>query len=198
MFNAAAEEKILAHQKAFAEAAAAGSTVIGDTPGGDLQSSALLLGAVNGGAEMEAAARGLQGDQLNESVYNIKKAGLDYLFGQIPGTGNIPGFDITRDIAETGILGVNPDPSNPDTVIPTYSSQHAINSTYYQVADAMGIKPGDIDPKYFNGDTLKSPDQVSPNDLRGYSTALQNYLTKHDYDALGANIDRWYRQAAGT
>lgn len=196
MFNAAAEEKILAHQQAYAEAAAAGLT--SDTDPGDLKRSAYLLGAVNGGAEMEAAARGLQGDELNQAVYNAKKAGLDYLFGQIPGTGNIPGFDITRDIAERGILGAPPDPSNPDTVVPTYSPQHAINSTYYQMGNAMDLKPGDIDPVFFNPDgSLMSPNQMDPGTLDRFSTAMENYLIKRDYQGIGANIDRWYRQAEG-
>jgi hypothetical protein len=197
-FNAAAEQKILTHQQAFADAAAAGPPSA-DTPDGDLKRAGFLLGAVNGGAEQEATARGLQGAQTEQAIYDIKKGGLEYLFGSLPGTSHVPGFDITRDTVEAGILGVNPEPGAAQPNVATYSSQHAINSTYYQVATALDVAPGnpDIPPQYFSDGVLKSPDQVAPYELDAYSTALQRYLFNQGYGDLDDDFDRYYRQGAG-
>jgi hypothetical protein len=198
-FNAAAEQKILAHQEAFADAAAAGRP-ISDTPRGDLASAGYLLGAVNGGAEMEAHARGLQGDETNRAIYDIKKAGLDYLFGEIPGTSHVHGFDMTRDAVETGILGVNPEPGAATPNIPTYTAQHGVDSTYYQVATALNASPVDpeIPSQFFTPEGhLKSPDQIPTADLRDYSKSLQNYLFNHGYGNLGNDFDRYYEDGAG-
>jgi hypothetical protein len=198
-FNAAAEQKIFAHQQAFADAAGTGPA-FADTPRGDLASAGYLLGAVNGGAEQEAIARGLQGAQTDQAIYDVKKAGLDYLFGSIPGTSNVPGFDLTRNTLETGILGVNPEPGAAPSNVPTYSAQHAINSTSYQVADALHAQVGDVDlpSKFFAADgTLKPPDQISVTDMREYSTSLQNFLHHHGYGNLSGNFGDYYEDGAG-
>jgi EspA-like secreted protein len=197
-FNAAAEQKILTHQQAFADAAAAGPPSA-DTSAGDLKRAGFLLGAVNGGAEQEANARGLQGAQTDQAIYDIKKGGLDYLFGNLPGTSHVPGFDLTRDTVETGILGVNPEPGAAQPNVPMNSAQHAINSTYHQVATALDVAPGepDIPAQFFSDGNLKSPDQVAPSELDAYSTALQRYLFNQGYGDLDDDFDRYYRQGAG-
>lgn len=183
-FNAAAEQKILAHQQA----------------NGDLKSAGYLLAAVNGGAEQEAIARGLQGAETDRAIYEIKKSGLDYLFGSIPGTSYVPGFELTRDTIETGILGVNPEEGAATPNIPVYSAQHSINSTSFQVASVLDASVGDPDipSQFFNADGhLKSPDQISVAGLRSYSTSLQNFLEHHGYGNLGNNFDDYYEDGAG-
>lgn len=201
VFNAAAEQKILGHQQAFADAAAAGAPLT-DTEKGDLKRAAFLLGAVNGGAEQEAVARGLQGAQTDRAIYDVKKAGLDYLFENIPGHDLIPGIDLTRDTIETGILGTNPEPGSAQPNIPTYSPQQAINSTSYQVAAALGVSPEDsgIPAQYFSPDGhLKSPDRIVADDLDldAYSTSLQRYLFDRGFGDLDDDFDRNYEDGAG-
>lgn len=200
-FNAAAEQKILAHQQAFTDAATRGPT-IADTANGDLRHAANLLGAVNGGAEQEATARGLQGAETDKAIYNIKKAGLDYLFENIPGHDLVPGIDMTRDTIEAGFLGTTSEGGTAQPNIPVYNAQHALNATYYQLATAFDARPGDPDipPQFFSpeGRLLSPGDVAKANlDMDGYSTALENYAHNHGYGDLGNRFDRYFRQGAG-
>lgn len=198
-FNAAAEHKMLAHQQAFTDAATRGPT-IADTPHGDLRHAANLLGALNGGAEQEATARGLQGAETDKAIYNMKKAGLDYLFDNIPGHDLVPGIDMTRDTIESGILGVNSDGGTAQPNIPVYNAQHALNATYYQMATAFDVSPGDPDiPGQFFSPKgrLMSPGEITNAKLDDYSTALENYAHRHGYGDLGNRFDRYYHQGAG-
>jgi hypothetical protein len=200
-FNAAAEHKLLAHQQAFADATAHNTgTPPADTPQGDLRSGGYLLGAINGGAEQEALARGLQGAQTDQAVYDVKKAGLDYLFENVPGHDLIPGIDLTRDTIATGILGVNPEAAAAQPNVPTYSAQHAVNTTAYQIANALDVGPGDRDipAHFFTADGhLMPPNQISTAELRDYSTGLQNFLEHHGYGNVGNNFRDYYTDGAG-
>lgn len=197
-FNAAAEQRILAHQQAYTDTAGTGPPSA-DTPAGDLKRAGFLLGAVNGGAEQEAAARGLQGAQSDQAIYDIKKAGLDYLFGTIPGASNVPGFDISRNTIEAGILGVNPEPGSVQPHVPVYTSQHAVNTIYYQLATELDVAPGktDIPAQFFSDGRLLPPDQIPALDLDAYSTALQRYLFDQKYGDVDDDFERFYRQGAG-
>lgn len=200
LFNGEAQEKILAHQQAVAHMAGSGHSGA-DTPRGDLRSAAYLLGAINGGAEMEATARGLQEDQLNKAVYDAKKQGLDYLFAKVPDVGGIPFSDIPRDTIETGILGVDPKSVKADTIIPTYSPQHAVTALAYEVTSAQHPAVGNpwIPEAFFDRDTgqLLPPDRIGKADLRDYSTALQNYLEKHGFGNLANNFRDYYGDGHG-
>jgi uncharacterized protein YukE len=197
-FNAAAQEKVLAHQQAFAEAAA--EKPIADTPEGDLRRAGYLLGVINGGAEEAAIQHGLQAEQQQKAIYDIKKAGLDFLLGdQLPATDRVPGYELSRDTLETAILGSNPDGKVEPEFFPEYSSEHGIRATYFQVAQSVGITPEapEIPAQFFDGDRLKPPDQIPQDQLGIYSTSLQNYLAQRGFDSLGGNFDQFYEDGAG-
>ena len=198
-FNAAAEQKVINHQQAFAHAAAGSDEAIADTPKGDLKAAAYLQGAINGGAEQEAIARGLQDSEIAKSMYDIKKSGLDVLFGELPGKDHIPGYDMTRDMVESAFLGANPEPGKADPAVQIDTSQHAVTSTSYQVANALEVHRGvpEIPDKFFDGNQLKSPDQISTSERSEYATSLNNYLQKHGYGGLGTTYDMYYEDGAG-
>jgi hypothetical protein len=124
---------------------------------------------------------------------------LDYLFENIPGHDLIPGIDLTRDTIATGILGVNPEAGATQPNIPTYTAQHAVNSTYYQVASALHASLGnpDIPAEYFSEGRLIPPGQIPPAQLSDYSNALQNYLFHHGYPNLGTDFKSFYDDGAG-
>lgn len=201
LFNAAAENRVIDHQHAFADAVKNNTgPAIGDTRTNDMRSASLLLGAVNGGAEMEASARGLQGAQLDQAVYDVKKAGIDSLFGAMPGKDFIPGWDMTRDTIAAGILGPSPEPGHPVPNVATETAQHAVNTMSYQVADALDVRVGDpdIDARFFDTDgNLLPPEQVPLSDRYEYTGSLQNYLTKHGYGGVNNDITDYYNQGAG-
>lgn len=198
-FNAAAEQKVLDHQQAFAHAAAGNHEPIADTPNGDLKAAAYLQGVINGGAEQEAVARGLQDSEIAKSMYDIKKSGLEVLFGELPGKDHIPGYDLTRDMVESAFLGANPEPDKADPAVQIDTSQHAVTSTSYQVANALEVHRGvaEIPDKFFDGNQLKSPDQISTSERSEYATSLTNYLQKQGYGTLGTNYDMYYEDGAG-
>jgi hypothetical protein len=84
--------------------------------------------------------------------------------------------------------------------IETQTAQRWINWAGFEVAAALGARPGDPDipDEYFMPDgTLKAPDQVSANDLDGFATALENFTFNHGSPSLGSDFQRWYDAAAG-
>lgn len=201
-FNAAATDKIIDHQHAFADAVRANTgNPLADTKNDDMTSAAHLLGALNSGAEQEATARGLQGAELNQAVYDVKKAGIDSLFGAMPGKDFIPGWDLTRDTIAAGILGPTPEAGETPQNVSTDSARHAVNFSSYEVADALGARPGDdtdIRADFFdqNGKLLP-PDQISNSDLAAYRSDLQNYLVAKNYDRFENNFMTDYNEGAG-
>jgi hypothetical protein len=80
------------------------------------------------------------------------------------------------------------------------TAQYWINWAGYEVAAAMGARPGgpDIPGQYFTPDgRLKSPDQVSTNDLPMFANALDIFIFNHGLQGLGSDLRRWYEDAAG-
>lgn len=80
------------------------------------------------------------------------------------------------------------------------TAQYWINWAGYEVAAAMGARPGDPDlsDQYFTaGGRLESPDEVSANDLDSFATALQIFTFNHGLPSLGSDFDGWYDDAAG-
>ena len=80
------------------------------------------------------------------------------------------------------------------------TAQNAINWAGYEIAAAMGARPGgqDIPNQYFTSDgRLKSPDEVSVNDLPQFSTALGNFSSRHGLPGLAADFRNSYNAAAG-
>lgn len=88
-----------------------------------------------------------------------------------------------------------------NSAIDTRTAQYWINWAGYELAAAMGARPGgpDIPDQYFTSDgRLKAPDQVPANDLDGFVTALDIFTFNHGFPALGSDFQRWYDHAAGT
>jgi hypothetical protein len=201
LFNAAAMDKIIDHQHAYADAVKANTgNPLADTPDNDMTSAAQLLGALNGGAEQEATARGLQGAEMNQAVYDVKKAGIDSLFGAMPGKDFIPGWDLTRDTIAAGILGPVPEAGEAPPNVVADSARHAVNLSSYEVADALGAHRGDpnIRGTFFDqGGNLLPPDQIADSDLAAYRSDLQNYLNAKDYNRFENNFMDDYNEGAG-
>jgi hypothetical protein len=87
-----------------------------------------------------------------------------------------------------------------NSAIDTRRAQYWINWAGYELAAAMGARPGgpDIPDQYFTPDgRLKAPDQVSANDLDGFVTALDIFTFNHGFPGLGSDFQRWYDDAAG-
>lgn len=200
-FNAAAESKIVHHQDAFAGAVRdGGGSIAADTEDNDLTSAAQLLGIVNGSAEQEAITRGLQGAQVDQAVYDLKKAGIDSLFEMMPGHDFIPGWNLTRETVAAGILGPTPTEGQAPPNVVANSARHAINVTSYQVADALGAQAGDahIDERFFDeGGKLLPPDAVSAADRSDYRGDLENYLENKQYRTFDNDFIDAYQEGAG-
>lgn len=65
----------------------------------------------------------------------------------------------------------------------------------------MGARPSgsDIPDQYFTPDgNLKSPDEVSRNDLPRFANALNIFTFNHGLPGLGSDLQRWYEDAAGS
>jgi hypothetical protein len=84
--------------------------------------------------------------------------------------------------------------------IETTTAQFWINWAGYEIAAAHGARPGTdgIPTEFFDRDgLLKSPDDVTNNDLPRYATAVANFSANHGQGDLGADFRRWYEDAAG-
>lgn len=205
MFNAVAEQNILNYQNGFANAAAENPGMNALSPHyDDLRHAANMLGVVNGAADQEAVARGLQDNARAQSVYDIKKGGLDLLLAggvdQVPGLGKVPGIGIAQDTLETSILGDTAEHIEATKNYPTHSVQQGLDVSAYKVAAALQPHAGDFDPSFFDqSGHLLPPDRIAGEDNRThYSEQLQIYLSHHP--ELGAAMGRFedqYDHAAG-
>jgi hypothetical protein len=193
-FNEAAYQHVLDYQKSFAELAAANPNLItNDARLDDLQSSARLLSAINGGATIHAAAdieNTQQGAyQAAKEAYEFRKNVLETVLG------NVPQGDRVAGVADDVLLGSEPtidqfkvDPStgqvtNLGLSATQQEAQHVVTNAQYEIASRLGVEVGSphFSPDFFNSDgTLKSPAQVGESNWSLYNEQLGNYLASHD------------------
>ncbi len=100
--------RCLDHQQAFAHAAAGSDQSIAEaTPKGDLKAAAYLQGVINGSAEQEAIARGIQGAEIAKSMYEIKSLASTFSLENPWIMQHIPGYNLSRDMVESAFLSAN-------------------------------------------------------------------------------------------
>lgn len=190
-FTAAAAHKIVDYQASYAHGAAQGHPHVGD-----MRNAAGLLGVLDKGADMEASARGLDGEAKDQAIYNMKKAGLEMFFGATD-VDKIPGFGMTKEALETGLLGT-PAGSTASHNAPVHTVQQGIDMMSWQVASALSAQPSaDIPAEFFVDGKLLSPDQISQNRLIDYSNALQDFLGHRNLGGMQANYALYFNHAAG-
>jgi hypothetical protein len=193
-FNQVAYRHVLDYQKSFAELAAASPDLNTNDPRlDDLQSSARMLSAIDGGAAIHANAH-IENTQeaayqAAKESYEFRKTVLDTVLG------NVPQGDRVTAIADDVLLGSEPtkdqfkvDPTtghvtNLGLSATEQESQHTVTNAQYEIASRLGVHAGDthFDAQFFNADgTLKSPAQVGENNWSLYNEQLGNYLASYD------------------
>lgn len=166
-----------------------GFTTIED--GGDFSSARKVFAVIDTNTQA--------GNDFNDAAYQRAR---DYLqtYAEAVASGRSDGLVELRSAAELAgvIAGGQRESGNPAIRTPT--AQNGINWAGFEVAAALGTRPGgsDIEDRFFTpeGD-LKSPEQVSANDLETYSTALQNFAFHHGLPGLGSDFRNWYDAGAG-
>jgi hypothetical protein len=207
-FNAAAERNIMNYQNSFADAAGKDPGMNGSSPHyDDLRHAANLLGVVNGGADEEAVARGLNETDRAKAVYDIKKNALDLMLGggvdRVPGLGNVPGIGIAQDTLETGILGDTVKNVEATHNYPTYGPQEGRDMSAFRIASVFhpAMEGSGIDADFFDPNThqLLPPDQIKGEDNKvHYSEQLRRYVSHHpDIGSALADFDDQYNSGAG-
>jgi hypothetical protein len=168
-----------------------GFTPIGDPTGGDVSSARKIVAAIDSNTD---AGRDFN-DAGDERV-------RDYLhtYAQAIASGKTDGTVALRYAADlAGVLEGGQRASGNDA-IETRTAQSQINWAGYEFAAAMGARPGgpDIPDRFFTSEgRLKSPDEVSKNELRGFSTAVLNFAFSHGASTLATDFNDWYDAAAG-
>jgi hypothetical protein len=97
-----------------------------------------------------------------------------------------------------GVIAGAPQASG-DEEVGAQSAQYWINWLNYELAVALGARPGDA---YFTEDfftyngALKSPDDVTPSQLHPFSGALQNFAQQNGRSDTGHDLRDLYEHAA--
>ncbi|PXX13370.1 EspA/EspE family type VII secretion system effector [Mycolicibacterium moriokaense] len=200
-FNQVAYRHVLDYQKSFAELAAVNPDLITNDPRlDDLQSSARMLSAIDGGAAIHANAH-IENTQdaaydAAKQSYEFRKTVLDTVLG------NVPQGDRVTAVADDVLLGSEPtrdhfkvDPTtghvtNLGLSATEQEAQHTVTNAQYEIASRLGIHSGDphFDARFFNDDgTLQSPAQVGEDNWSLYNEQLGNYLASYSHidSALG-------------
>jgi hypothetical protein len=175
-FLAAADKTILDYQDAFAAAAG----VDPDFSEHNEQYKAMgraasLLGIANSAAEMEAKARGLNGDSLTAYLGDLRKTAVDVLLSTT-NLDKVPGLGATLGTAFAGTHSDDP----PDLQAQPWNVKQGLDMANYRTLLALHPQPGDaVSPAFFNADgTLKGPGEI-PRALRDtYSSQLRIYLDR--------------------
>lgn len=168
---------------------APGFTMIGDPVG--------LSAARNVFAVIDTDTRA--GEQFNDAAY---QRAHDYLktYGQAVVGTKPEELVALRSAAGLAGVAVGGQRESGNPAIHIQNAQYWINWAGYEFAAAMNARPGvpDIADKFFTADgVLKTPDQVSANDLDTFSTALQNFAFHHGQESLGGNFQASFDAAAG-
>ncbi|MFC7675036.1 EspA/EspE family type VII secretion system effector [Mycolicibacterium sp. GCM10028919] len=186
-WNRAAYQNAMDMQGSFADYAREQPTLSGhDLRLDDLESSARLLGAIDGGVNQETLSN-VQNGQMSadealknaQDAYNFKKDILGDVLSYAPGgdlitntaaeaiVGQPPNeasfkFDATGTITDVGLSA-----NEQSAAHQTTQAQYAVASQFVERGDAY------IDPKFFNGDgSLKSPNQISADEWSVYDAQL--------------------------
>ena len=134
-------------------------------------------------------------DAAYQRVHSYLRAYAEAVVGRNP-----DGLTALRNAADLAGVVEGGQRESGNTAVQTATAQHWINLAGYEVAAAMGVRPDgpDIPDKFFQPDgRLKSPEQVSKNDLSGFATALEIFTFNHGLQNLGSDFQHWYRDAAG-
>lgn len=139
------------------------------------------------------------GKEFNDSAYQRVK---DYLrtYAEAVADGKREGLVSLQHAAELAGVVDGGQRESGNSAIDTETPQHWINWANYEVAAAIGARPGDPDipNEFFTSDGhLRSPDDVSKNDLPRFATALNNFSASHGLPGLGSDLRRFYEDAAG-
>jgi len=200
-FNKIAYRHVLDYQKSFAELAAGNPDLTTNDPRlDDLQSSARMLGAIDGGAAIHANAHI---DNTQDAAYEAAKESYEFRKTVLDTVlGNVPQGDRVTAIADDVLMGSEPtkdqfkvDPTtgqvtNLGLSATEQEAQHTVTNAQFEIASRLGIHSGDphFDSTFFNADgSLKSPAQVGEANWSLYNEQLGNYLASYDHidSALG-------------
>jgi uncharacterized protein YukE len=204
-WNKTAYQNALDMQQSFADYAHAHPDLgTDDNRADDLQSSARLLGAIDGGINEETLSN-IRNGQMNadqayeqaKSAYEFKKDLLRNVFSYGPG-----GDLVTNSIADQ-FAGPEPNKSNfkfdsngtlTDVGLSTQqqSVQHQITQANYTIASEFihrGESPAMPD-RFFNADgSLKAPSQIDPADWSMYDTRLTAAMAR--YPEISATMSKF-------
>ncbi|MEH3132974.1 MAG: EspA/EspE family type VII secretion system effector [Mycolicibacterium neoaurum] len=215
-FNAHAYEQITQFQREFAGVAAQGPNIDVDAQASQgMARAGTLAGLVEGGAMMEAQARGEDALAAATSTYEIKKNALEYLTtlgtDKVPFAGGLIDA-MGKDAFVKTMLGESPtlaDVAQPPN-IEMQGSQDFKNAYSYIMADALiQERPdGPMPPSQWmtdDGQRLKTPEQVlaevgGADKIDDYYRNLYSYLENPENYRLAQPMDQFddqYKNAAG-
>lgn len=190
-WNTKAYEKVLAYHDSFADLVKQHPDLTGADPrADDLDSSARLLGAIDGGARMETSTEVANTKEAlitqATDAYNNKKAWLDNVVPSVPVAEKVP------DLVERLLLGRPPEASdfqvdqnghitNTGLSATQQEVQHAATNAQYEIASRLfqGGEPH-IDAEFFGPDgQLKPPSAIDATKWSLYDTQLRLALANY-------------------
>lgn len=215
-FNAHAYDQITEFQKDSARVAVEGPSIDANEEGSKgMARAGTLAGLVEGGAMMEAKARGEDALQAATSTYDIKRSALEYLTtlgtDEVPFAGGLIDA-MGKDAFISTMLGESPTPENteqpPD--IELQGAQDYNNAFSYIMADALvSHRPdGPMPPAEWmtdGGQRLKPPEEVLAEEggaakIDDYYQNLYTYLGNPENYTLTKPMSQFsdqYDNAAG-
>lgn len=215
-FNAHAYEQITEFQRDFARVAVDGPNInVNDQGSQGMARAGTLAGLVEGGAMMEAKARGEDALEAATSAYDVKKNALEYLTtlgtDKVPFAGGLIDA-MGKDAFVKTMLGESPtldDVAQPPN-IELQGSQDYRNAYSYIMADALiNDRPnGPMPPAQWmteDGQRLKTPEEVmagpgGADNIDDYYRNLYTYLENPENYKLAQPMDQFsdqYDNAAG-
>ena len=166
-----------------------GFSIIGD--GLDLSSARNVFAVIDTNADA--------GKRFNEAAYERVRGCLQ-TYAEAVVSKDVDNLVDIRHAADLAGVVEGGQRKSGNSAVDTRRAQYSINWAGYELAAAMGARPGgpDIPDQYFTADgRLKRPDEVSVNDLPRFATALEIFTFNHGFPGLGSDFRRWYDDAAG-
>ncbi len=163
----------------------------------NLANAGAFLGVIDSAAVQEAEARGGNVHANAKEIYDLKKMALGAALGWPAGKIPIVGGSI-EEITIRGMIGDDPElqpvePNAPRTTV----ADAMVQANYKIAASLVGADRGDLPDSYFNGDTLKTIDQIPPNQQREYALAVKKYIEDHGYANAMNTFYTEYQNAGG-
>jgi len=139
------------------------------------------------------------GTEFRDAAYQRVK---DYLhsYAEAASAGTRDGLVDLQHAAELAGVVDGGQRASGNEAIKSETAQHWINRAGFEIAAAQGARLGDPDipSEFFKSDgQLKSPDDVTNNDLPRYATAMANFTARHGQPGLRGDFRHWYEDAAG-